>query len=218
MIWTTYALAHRFGSRPISQQMLNPEISTFPAVTPQEEKIIRRLKSDPKGALSLIYDHYADALYGVLKTMLRDDEMASDVLQEAMIKVWKNAGNYDSKKAKLFTWLMRIARNAAIDRLRSEGRRADSVIRTELSNVHIGVDGFQPDHLDMQQHLNGLDEKYASVIRALFFMGMTQEEASEALEIPLGTVKSRLRIGIRELKNIYTDPMLLWIMILLNQG
>ena len=143
-------------------------------------------------------------MFGVIKKVIADDEIAQDVLQECFIKIWRYAGKYDASKAKLFTWLYRIARNTAIDKIRSRSKKTEKEIQINDSNVYrLPTFGLNQDTIDLRKHVETLDEKYQMVINALFFEGMTQQEASEELEIPLGTVKSRLKIGLRELKKIY---------------
>lgn len=171
-----------------------------------EQEIVQLLQKGDKKAISLLYENYADALYGVILKVITDEDQAQDVLQEAFVKVWKNAKTYDPKKAKLFTWLYRISYNAAIDKIRSESKKTKKEVQIEASNVYkITSEGLNQDVIDIKKHLKTLDEKYQIVINALFFEGMTQQEASEELDIPLGTIKSRLKIGLRELKKIY-DP------------
>jgi RNA polymerase sigma factor (sigma-70 family) len=161
------------------------------------------LEGDEKG-MSLLYDYYGETLYGIALKVTNDQELAKDVLQESLVKVWKKIDKYDASKAKLFTWLFRITRNTAIDKLRSISVKSEQEIQVEVSNVYnVGVEGIKPEHIDVQKHINTLDEKYQMVLEALFFKGMTQQEASEALNMPLGTVKSRLKIGLRELRKIY---------------
>lgn len=171
-----------------------------------EQEIIYLLQKEDKKAISLLYENYSDALFGVIKKVISDDETAQDVLQETFVKVWKNAQSYDPSKAKLFTWLYRIAYNSSIDKVRSESKKTKQEIQIEVSNVYkLTSEGLNQDVMDIKQHLKNLDEKYQIVINALFFEGMTQQEASDELNIPLGTIKSRLKIGLRELKKIY-DP------------
>ncbi|OZV69153.1 RNA polymerase sigma factor [Winogradskyella aurantia] len=175
-------------------------------VTPTEQKIIDYLEKGDKRALDLLYEHYSNSLYGVILKITVNEEIAQDALQETFIKVWKNASKYDPDKAKLFTWLFRIARNTAIDKLRSFNNRYQKEIQIDNSNVYILPTGkLNQDVLDIREHVGRLDEKYQIVLDALFFQGMTQQEASEELDIPLGTIKSRLKIGLRELKKVY-DP------------
>ncbi len=169
-----------------------------------EKEIVTLLERGDKKAITLLYDNYANALYGVIKKIIADDDTAQDVLQESVIKIWRYAKKYDASKAKLFTWLYRITYNTAIDKVKSQKNKDDKEIQIEKSTVYkISVDELNQDVMDMQKHLGNLDEKYQIVINALFFEGMTQQEASEELDIPLGTIKSRLKIGLRELKKIY---------------
>ncbi|WP_242119795.1 RNA polymerase sigma factor [Aestuariivivens sediminicola] len=171
-----------------------------------EKEIVELLKKGDKRALNLLYENYADALYGVIKKIISDDEIAQDVLQESFVKIWRFSKKYDASKAKLFTWLYRIAYNTAIDKVRSLKNKKDKEVQIELSSVYkITSNALNQDVLDIKKHLKTLDEKYQIVINALFFEGMTQQEASDELNIPLGTIKSRLKIGLRELKKIY-DP------------
>jgi RNA polymerase sigma-70 factor (ECF subfamily) len=173
-------------------------------ISPIEKEIVTLLERGDKKAITLLYDNYADALYGVIKKIIADDDTAQDVLQESFIKIWRYSKKYDPDKAKLFTWLYRIAYNTAIDKVRSQKNKDGNEVQIETSNVYkISADELNQDVMDMQKHLGSLDEKYQIVINALFFEGMTQQEASEELDIPLGTIKSRLKIGLRELKKIY---------------
>ena len=169
-----------------------------------EQRIIQLLGRGDKYALNLLYEHYSDSLYGVILKVTINEEIAEDVLQETFIKVWKNAHKYDPSKAKLFTWLYRIARNTAIDKLRSFNNKFKKEIQIDKSDVYIlPTLNLNQDVIDLKEHLSRLESKYQIVLNALFFEGMTQQEASEELDIPLGTVKSRLKIGLRELKKVY---------------
>lgn len=169
-----------------------------------EEQIVALLTKGDKKALDLLYANYADTLYGVILKVTINEEIAQDALQETFVKVWKNAKKYDSKKAKLFTWLFRIAKNTAIDKLRSFNNRFEKEVQIDKSDVYIlPTANLNQDVLDLKEHVGRLDEKYQIVLKALFFEGMTQQEASDELDIPLGTIKSRLKIGLRELKKVY---------------
>lgn len=169
-----------------------------------EQNIVLLLEKGDATAINLLYENYADSLYGVILKVTNNEELAQDALQETFVKIWKNAKKYDSKKAKLFTWLYRIAKNTAIDKLRSHNNKFDKEVQIDKSNVYIlPTSNLNQDVLDLREHVARLDEKYQIVIKALFFEGMTQQEASEELDIPLGTIKSRLKIGLRELKKVY---------------
>lgn len=171
-----------------------------------ERNIINYLKDRDERGMNLIYNHYGDALYGVALKVTKDEDLAKDVLQLSLMKIWEKIGTYDAEKSKLFTWMFRITRNTAIDKIRSNNLKSEQEIQMEVSDVYnVGIESVNPDLIDMRKHLDGLDEKYLVVIEALFFEGMTQQEASEALDIPLGTIKSRLKIGLRELRKVF-DP------------
>ena len=174
--------------------------------TPIEKEIVGLLQKGDKQAITLLYENYADTLFGVILKVLNNEELAQDALQETFIKVWKKAKSYNADKAKLFTWLYRIAYNTAIDKVRSQSNKDSKEVQIEASNVYkLTSEGLNQDVMDIKTHLKSIDEKYQIVINALFFEGMTQQEASDELEIPLGTIKSRLKIGLRELRKIY-DP------------
>ncbi|WP_452222932.1 RNA polymerase sigma factor [Lacinutrix chionoecetis] len=169
-----------------------------------EQEIIILLKNGDKKAIALLYEYYSGALLSVIKKVISDDDVAQDVLQEGFVKVWKKGKTYDASKAKLFTWLYRIFYNTAIDKVRSLNNKINKEVQIEESNVYkLTTSSLNQDTLDIQKHLSSLDLKYQVVLNALFFEGMTQQEASEELNIPLGTIKSRLKIGLRELKKIY---------------
>ena len=173
-------------------------------ISSTEKEIVHLLQSGNKKAISLLYENYADSLYGVIKKIISDDAISQDVLQETFVKIWRYSKKYDSNKAKLFTWLYRIAYNTAIDKVRSLKNKNNKEIQIETSSVYkITSNELNQDVLDIKTHLKSLDTKYQVVINALFFEGMTQQEASDELNIPLGTIKSRLKIGLRELKKIY---------------
>lgn len=169
-----------------------------------EKEIVSLLEHGDKKAIAILYENYSDALYGVIKKIIKDDDTAQDVLQESFVKIWRYSKKYDANKAKLFTWLYRIAYNTAIDKVRSLKNKDGKEIQIDKSSVYkISSGELNQDVLDIEKHLKSIDEKYQIVINALFFEGMTQQEASEELDIPLGTIKSRLKIGLRELKKIY---------------
>ena len=179
-----------------------------------EKHIVELLQERDEKAISLLYDNYGDTLYGVAYKVVKNEALAQDVLQESFIKIWKKSDSYDASKAKLFTWLFRITRNTAIDKLRSVNTKADKEIQIDVSDVYnLGVEGIMPDLIDVKENLDKIEPKYKIVLETLFFEGMTQQEASEELNIPLGTIKSRLKIGLRELRKIYGTSMMLIIVL-----
>lgn len=170
----------------------------------QEEQLVILLKKSPKEAIPVLYDKYGGNLYGILLSILKDEEDAQEALQQSFIKIWQKAALYDPDKSKLFTWLLSISRHTALDLLRKKGRTVQREIRMDLSDVY-NKEGkeLKPELMDMRDHIMTLEIKYQNVLEALYFQGMTQKEASEALELPLGTIKTRLRIAMRELRRIF---------------
>lgn len=174
-----------------------------------ENHIVELLTERNEKGMDLLYEYYGDALFGIALKTTQDEDLAKDVLQESLMKIWNKIDTYDKEKSKLFTWIFRVTRNTAIDKIRSYKTKSDKEIQIEVSNVYnLGVNTLKPEHIDVKDHLSSLDEKYQIVIEALFFKGMTQQEASEELDIPLGTIKSRLKIGLRELRKVFIPATL----------
>ncbi len=181
-----------------------------------EKHIVELLQERDEKAISLLYDNYADTLYGVAYKVVKDEDLAQDIVQESFVKIWKKSDSYDATKAKLFTWLFRITRNTAIDKLRSINTKSDKEIQIDVSDVYnLGEQSIRPEFIDVKENLDKLEPKYRIVLEALFFEGMTQQEASDELDIPLGTIKSRLKIGLREMRKIYGSILLMFILNLL---
>ncbi len=172
-----------------------------------EEELISALQQKQKIAIEALYDMYSNALYGVIHRIVQSDEVAEDVLQEAFVKIWNTFGGYDSSKGRLFTWIVNIARNLAIDKVRSKEYRNNSK-NQELDNNVIEIDGtrnssFLPDSIGLKDLLNKIKPDQKLVVQLIYFEGYTHVEAAEKLEIPLGTVKTRLRMGIIALRKFF---------------
>lgn len=163
--------------------------------------------------MSLLYDRYAGPLYGIIRRIIDDEEIANDALQDTFIKIWKNFHKYDDKKSQLFTWMYSIARNTALDHRRKMNKVFVDDIQTQVDNVLLST-SMNEEILDIRQKLDNIEDKYKEVIHALFFQGYSQREWSKESGIPLGTIKSRLRIGMRILKEIYDKGVLLFLILL----
>ncbi|HRB70417.1 MAG TPA: sigma-70 family RNA polymerase sigma factor [Flavobacterium sp.] len=171
----------------------------------QEELLAQIYKKDNK-AFTLLYDSYAKNLYGIIYNLLKDREEAEDVFQETFVKIWKNLDTYNESKGRFFTWLLNIARNSAIDRLRSKNFNNNQKNLSSDNFVHILDDNTRTmnkiDTIGIQEFVKKLKPKCIQLIDLLFFKGYTQQEVSETLEIPLGTVKTQNRNCINELRNL----------------
>lgn len=173
-------------------------------MTEEQRNIIRLLQVKDKRAIELLYDQYSNTLYGVVLKIVRSEELAKDTLQEAFVKIWRNGPKYNAAKGTLFTWMLNIARNTAIDKTRSANYRHKGKIQSLDANVYkIGESRINPDHIGVKNMINQLEPKYKEVIDLVYFQAYTHKEVMEELDIPLGTVKSRLRIGLRELRRVF---------------
>jgi len=184
----------------------------------REKLIIRLLQHKDERAIELLYDDYAAALYGVVFRIVLSEEIAQDVLQEAFVKIWKNGPQYNQSKGTLFTWILNICRNTAIDATRSKHYRGNGKIETleQIVNREEPTAVINVNTLGLLKHVNSLEEKYRIIIDLIYLQGHTQKEVTEVLNIPLGTVKSRLKIGLRELRKVYQDVITIFILMLIN--
>lgn len=177
----------------------------------QQDLLITLLKEGNGKTMPLIYDKYSGALYGIILRIVKDEEVAAEILQDTFVKVWQKRSYYDEKKGRLYTWMMNIARNLSINALNSKAIKDREKIHSLENNVyHINSPySIKEDTLDMSDMLAKLDEKYRRVIDLAYFQGYTQQEISEKLDMPLGSVKSYVKIALRELKKIYLGKSLL---------
>ncbi|NIJ52553.1 RNA polymerase sigma factor [Dyadobacter arcticus] len=175
-----------------------------------ENELVILLKANDRAAFEYLYDNYAAGLYGIIRRIVRDDNKADDVMQDSFIKIWKNIASYDADKGTLFTWLLNVARHTAIDRSRTDAKfenntNWDLVAEKDLmpsSAIH-----YDASALDLKEIVNKLRPEKRQLIQMLYFEGYTHEEASEYLCLPLGTVKSRVRKALSELRQVFDIPI-----------
>jgi RNA polymerase sigma-70 factor (ECF subfamily) len=169
----------------------------------QEELIALILKKDER-AFTNMYDMYSKSLFSVISNLLKETEDAEDVLQEVFVKIWKSIDSYSESKGRFYTWIVNIARNAAIDKLRSKGYNNSQKNLSSDNFVHLLEDNNKLinriDTIGIQEFVKKLKPKCIQLIELLFFQGYTQQEASDELEIPLGTVKTQNRNCINDLR------------------
>jgi RNA polymerase sigma-70 factor (ECF subfamily) len=177
--------------------------------TYSEEELVQLLKQKGREAFNYLYRQYSAVLYGVIFKVINDEQTAQDVLQEAFVKIWNNVGQYDPQKGRLYTWMLNIARNAAIDKLRSRGEIMKSKIHTGEHVVDNQEQKLQTeqavDTIGLRKMVAGLRPEYETIINLAYFKGFTLDEISKTLEIPLGTVKTRMRSAIQQLREIYSS-------------
>ncbi|MES2480032.1 MAG: RNA polymerase sigma factor [Bacteroidota bacterium] len=178
------------------------------SITLNETELIAMLQSKDEKAFNYLYDNYSGALYGVILKVLNQEEIANDLLQEVFVKIWKNIDQYDSSKGRLYTWMLNIARNQAIDTLRSKRFQQDQKTTDIDNNVYLNDNTRSStnntDILGLKKSVMNLKPEFRILVDLAYFQGFTQEEISKTLNIPLGTVKTRLRNAILELKTVFT--------------
>jgi RNA polymerase sigma-70 factor (ECF subfamily) len=171
-----------------------------------EDELVSLLHDKDLQAFNYLYDNYSPALYGIIYRMVEAKELAEDILQEAFVKIWNNFSNYNSSKGRLFTWMLNITRNLAIDTIRSKGYKKQAKIRGDENSVGNFVDSTAGteyfDSLGIRKHLSRLKNDQKQIIDLAYFSGFTQEEIAKQLSIPLGTVKTRMRTAIMELRKL----------------
>jgi RNA polymerase sigma-70 factor (ECF subfamily) len=175
-----------------------------------ETSIAGLLASADRRAIALIYENYAETLLGLVKRIVESQEAAEEVLQDVFVKIWKNARKYDRSKGRLFTWFANIARNTAIDYTRAAGSRKQKKTTSTENIVNISKLGITESSIPdsgLQKVLDSLDEKYRVLIDLAYFQGYSQSEIEKELNIPLGTIKTRLRAAINELRVLLKDDM-----------
>jgi len=172
----------------------------------QSEELIIQLKAKNERAFQRIYEMYSENVLGIIYNILRDEALSEEVLQDVFIKVWNKIDSYSESKGRFFTWILNIARNAAIDKTRSTAFKNSQQNQTvdyfvdileEQSNVSSKIDA-----IGIKKYIEVLEPICKKVIDLLFFKGLTQKEASEELDIPIGTIKTRNRICINKLRDV----------------
>jgi len=185
----------------VSTQTSNPPPSSPDRIN--SDWFLNRLLKQEPAAYEELYDHFASAIYGAVLRMLKQEALAEDVLQETFVRVFQKIHMYDRIRGRLFTWILNIAKNRARDVLRSKeykmGALAVQTDTTQLENE--GPRTETPvDQIGLVEVLNTLPSAQKEVVVLLYLQGYTQKEAAEHLDIPLGTVKSRLRLGMNGLR------------------
>jgi RNA polymerase sigma factor (sigma-70 family) len=173
-------------------------------IAPEDEnQLVTRLHARDEQAMAIFYRHYRQALFRIILRIVRQHEVAEDVLQESMTKFWLGFPSYDRSKGRLFTWALRISRNLAIDRLRAQRLTSHTESLSEANSVMLAAPAtFRPEHLDVRDWLQLLDSSDRQLMELLYFEGHTYQETAERLHLPEGTVKTRGRRIIRLLAQI----------------
>ena len=177
------------------------------AVTYTEAELLQGLQSHEEPAFSFLYDHYSKALFNIILQIIPQQELAEDVLQEVFIKIWLNIKLYDASKGRLYTWMLNIARNQSIDRTRSKDFSNRSKTTELLETVYNNRQGAEAkvDDVGLKKILTKLPDESRRLLELAYYQGYTQDEIANMLNIPLGTVKTRIRTTIIHLRKILSS-------------
>lgn len=185
-----------------STRNLNPNLDS--------ESLVKLIQDRSERGFHILYNKYCGALYGVIIKYVRRTDVADDLMQDTFVKIWKHIDAFDPEKGALYTWMLNIARNLAIDYLRSATHRKQ-MLHVEIDSVSNQLDFTNTSEAisnaiefkDFKNKAMQLESKYAEVIDMIFFFGWTHEQTAELLKLPLGTVKTRSRKGLELLKLLY---------------
>jgi RNA polymerase sigma-70 factor (ECF subfamily) len=170
----------------------------------EEQQLIDGLRAKDRKTVEYLYDKYSKALFAVISRIIVDKDIAEEVFHDAFIKITRKIDSYEESKGRLYTWMANICRNAAIDRTRSKEFSNSSKTNT-IDDYVYGLESASGtsdlvDAIGVKELLDDLNEEQRFMVECIYFKGYTHSEVSEEFDIPLGTVKSRIRAAINVLK------------------
>ncbi len=205
----------RFESKPLIdkgvdlttmvQKLLNPSIMEKNRPSNPDLELIKQVKKRDKAAFSEIYSRFSQVVFNLVYRILKDREEAEEVVQEIFLLIWNKAASYESERGALSTWIINISRNRSIDRLRALGHRNRGMqideerlsSKYDLSRI---IEDREERKKVIQNALDSLPEDQRVAIEMVYFDGFTHVETAERLNVPVGTIKTRLRLGVAKLK------------------
>lgn len=172
--------------------------------------LLERIAERDQQALNHLYERYGTPVYSLALQVLRSEGNAEEVTQDTFMKVWNNPQQYDASKGRFISWLLTVTRYTAIDRLRAEMRQATTnadglEFINVLSDTGIPEDPMRRDGQLIRELIAQLPNEQARLVQLGFLQGMTHRELSEKLDLPLGTVKTRVRLGLQKLKTLWLE-------------
>ncbi len=176
----------------------------------RDEELVAGLRRREVGAFEMLYDRYGNLVYSVSLRVLGDVEAAEDVAQEVFLRLWRKPQHYDTARGRFVTWLMSVTRNRAIDEHRRRGRRQrreapsdlelNDTLASDESDDPAAVAVLTDEGHAIRQALSNLPSEQRRAIELAYFGGYTQQQISDALGQPLGTIKTRIRLGMQKLR------------------
>jgi RNA polymerase sigma-70 factor (ECF subfamily) len=176
---------------------------------PADDLLIARVGQRDQDAFRTLYDRYADLVYSVALRVLADEGSAQDVAQDVFVRLWQSSEKYDAHRGRFMPWLLSVTRNRAVDEVRSRGRRRtheqvpaegaeDPIDHHALDPAAVAV--WSSERQEILTALRTLPREQREPIELAYFAGLTQQEIAQRLNAPLGTVKTRIRLGMSKLR------------------
>lgn len=178
-----------------------------------EKDLISLLEKRDRRAFNYLYDNYSDALYGVVIRIVSYRQYADEVIQNVFVNIWDKMPQFDPQKGRLYTWMINIARHAAIDYIKSKAVQNEQknqslpeiVNNTENHQFFVKEHEKNSDYIGIEDVIKGLKPEWRLLIQMAYYEGYTQQEIADRLVLPLGTVKTRIRAALLELKVILNE-------------
>ncbi|KGE16023.1 RNA polymerase sigma factor [Sphingobacterium deserti] len=178
-----------------------------------EDTLISLLRKRDQRAFNYLYDNYSGALYGVVIRIVLHKNYADEVIQDIFVKIWNHVELFNEEKGRLYTWMINIARNTSIDYIKSKrvqneqkNQSLPDVVNSSETHRYADMDQMtKVDFIGMSSVLGKLKPDWKRLIEMAYYEGYTQQEISEQLEMPLGTVKTRIRAALLQLRGILNE-------------
>ncbi len=196
---------------------VSPEETAYNGL--DDEQLMQRISYRDLQAFRALYSRYANLVYSTSLRVVRDSQIAEDMVQEIFLRIWRKPESYMPQRGRFLTWLTSVTRNRAVDEIRSRNRRfrhetaSPEEQERELPAADAEDPALSAELADQRRlilaALAGIPFEQRQVIELAYFGGLTQQEISERLSQPLGTVKTRIRLGMQKLRTALT-PELKW--------
>lgn len=175
--------------------------------------LLQRIVDGDEEALAELYDQYSSLLFGLIRTIVNNKEIAEDLLQEIFLLIWDRAASFDALKGSVYTWMITLARNKSIDKIRSKSYRLQQqYVSADHSEPFYSSSSDEPSPYELmlleerseiiKNALNNIPAKQREVIEIAYFEGFSQSKIAKIYNIPLGTVKTRMRQGLDKLQTL----------------
>lgn len=174
-----------------------------------DEDLIALAETEDSGAFAVLYDRHSRAAYSLAYRMMGERSAAEDLVQESFLKIWRSAHSYRSDRGSVRTWILTIVHNRGIDQLRSTASRRRTQDRVEATAPKSQPsEAFAETWRNSQRDqvraaLETLPAEQLKILELAYFSGYTHVEIAESMDLPLGTVKGRMRLGLKKIKDYF---------------